>query len=98
MRRLCVGEVISWNLPEPLFLVHYRKLAFMGFVAVIKNLGAISRNIKLCKRHIIEFKPDVVIFIDYPGFNLRIAEFAKKSGYRTFYSYRQNYGPGMREG
>ena len=66
-------------------LVHYRKLAFMGFVEVIKNLGAISKNIKLCKRQIIEYKPDVVIFIDYPGFNLRIAEFVKKAGYRTFY-------------
>jgi lipid-A-disaccharide synthase len=66
-------------------LVHYKKMAFMGFIAVIKNLSAISSNIKLCKRHIIEFKPDVVIFIDYPGFNLRIAGFAKKSGYRTFY-------------
>jgi lipid-A-disaccharide synthase len=66
-------------------LVHYRKLAFMGFVEVIKNLGAISKNIKLCKRQIIEYKPDVVIFIDYPGFNLRIAEFVKKAGYRTYY-------------
>jgi len=66
-------------------LVHYRKLAFMGFIGVIKNLGAISKNIKLCKRQIIEYKPDVVIFIDYPGFNLRIAEFAKKASYRTFY-------------
>jgi lipid-A-disaccharide synthase len=66
-------------------LVHYRKLAFMGFVAVIKNIGAISKNINLCKRQIKEFKPDVVIFIDYPGFNLRIAEFAKKEGYNTFY-------------
>jgi lipid-A-disaccharide synthase len=66
-------------------LVHYRKLAFMGFVAVIKNLGAISRNLNLCKSQITDYKPDVVIFIDYPGFNLRIAEFAKKAGYRTFY-------------
>jgi lipid-A-disaccharide synthase len=66
-------------------LVHYRKLAFMGFVAVIKNLGAISKNIDLCKSQITEYKPDVVIFIDYPGFNLRISEFAKKAGYRTFY-------------
>jgi lipid-A-disaccharide synthase len=66
-------------------LVHYRKLAFMGFVAVIKNIGAISKNINLCKRQIKEYKPDVVIFIDYPGFNLRIAEFAKKEGYKTFY-------------
>jgi lipid-A-disaccharide synthase len=66
-------------------LVHYRKMAFMGFIAVIKNLGAISKNIRLCKQHITEYKPDVVIFIDYPGFNLRIAEFAKKAGYKTFY-------------
>ncbi len=66
-------------------LVHYKKLAFMGFVAVIKNLGAIAKNLALCKSHISEFKPDVIIFIDYPGFNLRIAEFAKNEGYKTFY-------------
>ena len=66
-------------------LVHYRRTAFMGFSAVIKNLGAITKNISLCKQQINEFKPDVVIFIDYPGFNLRMAEFAKKSGYKTFY-------------
>jgi lipid-A-disaccharide synthase len=66
-------------------LVHYRKMAFMGFGAVIKNLGAISKNFKLCKQHITEYKPDVVIFIDYPGFNLRIAAFAKNEGYKTFY-------------
>jgi lipid-A-disaccharide synthase len=66
-------------------LQHYRKMAFMGFVAVVKNLGAINKNLSLCKRQILEIKPDVVIFIDYPGFNLRIAEFAKKSGFRTFY-------------
>ncbi len=66
-------------------LVHYRKLAFMGFTAVIKNLGAISKNLNLCKEQIAEYKPDVIIFIDYPGFNLRIAEYAKKKGYKTFY-------------
>jgi lipid-A-disaccharide synthase len=66
-------------------LVHYRDTAFMGFVSVVKNLGTISRNLHLCKRHIAEFNPDVVIFIDYPGFNLRIAEYARKSGFRTFY-------------
>ena len=66
-------------------LVHYRKLAFMGFTAVIKNLGAISKNLKLCKDQIAEYKPDVIIFIDYPGFNLRIAEYAKKNGFKTFY-------------
>jgi lipid-A-disaccharide synthase len=57
----------------------------MGFVGVLKNIGAIAKNISLCKKHIIEYKPDVVIFIDYPGFNLRIARFAKKAGYKTFY-------------
>jgi lipid-A-disaccharide synthase len=66
-------------------LVHYRKLAFMGFVAVVRNLGAISKNLALCKEHLNEYNPDVVIFIDYPGFNLRIAEFARKKGLRTFY-------------
>jgi len=66
-------------------LVHYRKMAFMGFIAVLKNLGAISKNLNLCKEHITKYKPDVVIFIDYPGFNLRMAEFAKNAGYRTFW-------------
>lgn len=84
------AEILCWggDLMESAgatLLVHYRKLAFMGFVGVIKNLGAISKNIKLCRQQIIEYKPDVVIFIDYPGFNLRIAEFAKKAGFKTFY-------------
>jgi lipid-A-disaccharide synthase len=66
-------------------LNHYKKMAFMGFVAVLKNLGTIKKNLSVCKGQILEFNPDVVIFIDYPGFNLRIAEFAKKTGFRTFY-------------
>ncbi len=66
-------------------LVHYKKTAIMGFVSVITNLGTISGNLELCKKNIIEFNPDVVIFIDYPGFNLRIAEFAKGAGYKTFW-------------
>jgi lipid-A-disaccharide synthase len=66
-------------------LVHYRKMAFMGFVSVVKNLGAIKKNLTLCKKQILDTNPDVVIFIDYPGFNLRIAEFVKKSGFRTYY-------------
>lgn len=66
-------------------LMHYKKTAFMGFVIVLKNLGTIGRNLKLCKEQIREFNPDVVILIDYPGFNLRIAEFVKKSGFRVFY-------------
>jgi lipid-A-disaccharide synthase len=66
-------------------LVHYRKMAFMGFVAVLKNLGQISKNFNLCKQQVAEFHPDVIIFIDYPGFNLRMAEWARNAGYKTFY-------------
>jgi lipid-A-disaccharide synthase len=57
---------------------HYRDLAFMGFVEVIKNLKTILNNLKFCKEDILAFKPDTIILIDYPGFNLRIAEWAKQ--------------------
>jgi lipid-A-disaccharide synthase len=66
-------------------LMHYRNTAFMGFLVIIKNLGVINRNLALCRQQISEFKPDVVILIDYPGFNFRIAEFAGKSGIKVFY-------------
>lgn len=62
---------------------HYRDLAFMGFVEVIKNLPAILRNIRFCKEDIRAFNPDVVVLIDYPGFNMRIAQWAKEQGYKT---------------
>ena len=52
---------------------HYRDLAFMGFLEVIQNLKTILNNIKLCKKDIKENRPDVLILVDYPGFNLRIA-------------------------
>ena len=64
---------------------HYRELAFMGFVEVLFNLKAILNNIKICKKDILEFQPDVLVFIDYPGFNLRIAKWAKKLGLKTHY-------------
>lgn len=64
---------------------HYRDLAFMGFIEVIFNLKTILGNIKICKKDILEFKPDVIIFIDYPGFNMRIAKWAKEIGIRTHY-------------
>ncbi|MDD1525357.1 lipid-A-disaccharide synthase [Riemerella anatipestifer] len=64
---------------------HYRDLAFMGFVEVIQNLGTILRNIKFCKEDIRNFRPDVLILVDYPGFNLRIAKFAKKLGIKVVY-------------
>lgn len=64
---------------------HYRELAFMGFVEVIKHLGTILRNMRFCKEDILRFKPDVLVLIDYPGFNIRIAEWAKQQGIKVVY-------------
>jgi len=64
---------------------HYRELAFMGFIEVIFNLKTILNNIEICKKDIAEFWPDAIIFIDYPGFNMRIAKWAKKLGIPTHY-------------
>ena len=64
---------------------HYRDLAFMGFLEVIKNLPTILQNIKFCKQDIEAWQPDVLVLIDYPGFNLRIAEWAKKHGCKVVY-------------
>jgi lipid-A-disaccharide synthase len=57
---------------------HYRELAFMGFAEVIKNLPTILRNLKFCKQDILDFQPDKLVLIDYPGFNLRISKWAKE--------------------
>jgi lipid-A-disaccharide synthase len=65
--------------------VHYEKLAFMGFAEVVSNLNKISRFIAQCKEEILAFKPDVVILVDYGGFNTRIAKFAKLNGIKVFY-------------
>lgn len=64
---------------------HYRDLAFMGFAEVVQNLKTILNNIKFCKEDILAFQPDVIIFIDYPGFNMRIAKWAKERGIKTHY-------------
>jgi lipid-A-disaccharide synthase len=64
---------------------HYRDLAFMGFAEVIQNLGTIFKNIRFCKQDISTFQPDVLILIDYPGFNLRIAAWAKQQGIKILY-------------
>lgn len=64
---------------------HYRELAFMGFIEVIFNLKTILNNITICKKDILNFQPDVLIFIDYPGFNMRIAKWAKALGMKTHY-------------
>ncbi|MCX6230242.1 MAG: lipid-A-disaccharide synthase [Bacteroidetes bacterium] len=64
---------------------HYRNLAFMGFIEVVANLRTILNNIKFCKKDIDNYKPDAIILVDYPGFNLRIAEWAHEKGYKVFY-------------
>jgi lipid-A-disaccharide synthase len=64
---------------------HYRDLAFMGFVEVLMHLKTIFRNIDFCKKDIEAYKPDVLVLIDYPGFNMRIAEWAKKKGIKVAY-------------
>jgi lipid-A-disaccharide synthase len=64
---------------------HYADMAFMGFTEVILNLRTIFRNLKACKEDILQWKPDVLILIDFPGFNLKIAEFAKAKGIKVCY-------------
>ena len=64
---------------------HYKDLAFMGFIEVIMNIRTIAKNLRFCKADILEYKPDALILIDYPGFNLRIAEFAKQHNIPVHY-------------
>jgi lipid-A-disaccharide synthase len=64
---------------------HYKELAFMGFLEVIKNLRTIFKNIRSCKKDILQYKPTALILIDYPGFNLRIAKWAKQQGMTVIY-------------
>ncbi len=64
---------------------HYRETAIMGITEIIKNLGKIFSFIKECKKDILEFNPDAVVLIDYPGFNMRIAKFTKENGFKTHY-------------
>ena len=64
---------------------HYKDLAFMGFIEVVKNINTIYKNLSFCKKDILKYQPDVLILVDYPGFNLRIAEWAKKKGMKVIY-------------
>ena len=64
---------------------HYKEGAVMGFWEVIRKGTSLMANLKACKADILSWKPDVVILIDYPGFNFRIAEFAHKAGFKVFY-------------
>lgn len=71
---------------EGAYLVkHISELAFMGIIEVLMNLRKIFKNIAICKKDILEYNPDAVVLIDYPGFNLKIAEFAKTSGFKVYY-------------
>lgn len=84
------AEIRAWGgdrmLAEGAELVkHYRHLAFMGFVEVVMNLRTILGNLKFCKADIDSFEPDVLVLIDYPGFNMRIAEYAKEKGLKVIY-------------
>lgn len=64
---------------------HYKETAIMGFITVLRNLGTIKRNIRACCDDILMWQPDVIILVDYAGFNLRIAQFAKQRGIKVFY-------------
>ena len=64
---------------------HYRQTAFMGFVEVAVNLRKVLGNITQCKKDIVDYQPDAIILVDYPGFNLRIADFAHEQGFKVFY-------------
>ena len=64
---------------------NYHDLAFMGFVEVLINLRTILKNFSFCKKDITDFNPDAIVLIDYPGFNLKIAKWAHKKGYKVFY-------------
>ncbi|MCF0058024.1 lipid-A-disaccharide synthase [Dyadobacter sp. CY356] len=66
-------------------VTHYKDTAFMGFLEVAKNILKITGFLKKCKKDILEYKPDVIVLIDYPGFNLRMAAFGKKNGFKIFY-------------
>ena len=64
---------------------HIKETSFMGIWSVFKNLPKIYQNLKFCKKDIINFNPNAIILVDYPGFNLKIAEFAKKNSFKVFY-------------
>ncbi len=78
------GDLMEKAIKRPP-LIHYKQMAFMGVIDVLKNLPAIYRNFKKTKKALLKFNPDVVILVDYPGFNLKMAAFAKKNGFKTVY-------------
>lgn len=81
--RGCGGDLMKAQGVD--LLKHYRTMAYMGFIEVAVNLRKVLDNIAQCKKDIVDYQPDVVILVDYPGFNLRIADFAHKKGFKVFY-------------
>ena len=81
--RGCGGDLMKEQ--GAVLLKHYRSMAFMGFVEVAINLRKVLGNITQCKKDILEYQPDAIILVDYPGFNLRIADFAHEKGFKVFY-------------
>ncbi len=79
------GDAMAAVGGEDNLLMHYRQTSFFGVLEVLRNLKTISAQLAQCKQSIEEFQPDVVILIDYPGFNMKIAKFAKEQGFKTFY-------------
>lgn len=79
------GDLMAAAAPGSILVRHYKDGAIMGFVEVLAKAGKLLKNVSFCKKDILEWNPDVVILIDYPGFNFKIAEFAHKSGYKVFY-------------
>lgn len=73
------------NNVDGVLVKHYKELAFMGLLEVLKNIRSIFKNIEACKKDILNHRPDMIILIDYPGFNLRIAKFAKDNGIKVHY-------------
>ena len=84
------SEIVGWGgelmqAENCKILKHYKELAFMGFIEVILNINKIIHNFKIIKKQIINFNPDVIIFIDYPGFNLKLSKFCKQNNFKTVY-------------
>lgn len=77
------GDLMAAEAGSP--VKHFRELAFMGFIEVLMNIRTVLGNISFCKKDIVQWQPDVVVLIDYPGFNFRIAEFAHNKGIKVFY-------------
>ena len=83
--RFWVGDLMAAAGDENGLVRHYKDGAVMGFVEVLAKAGRLLGNVSFCKKDILAWNPDVVILIDYPGFNFKIAEFAHKAGFKVFY-------------